>query len=81
MNALDGVAGGAYLTVDLKAATEAGAVVGGDESEVIPGVGGGVEDLVVAFDGGGGEGVGQGGGGGGGQGKGLLLLGELSMRR
>ena len=67
MDALDGVTGGAYLTVDLEAATEGGAIVGGYETEMIPGVGGGVEDFVVAFGvgGGGGEGVCKGGGGGG----------------
>ena len=66
MDALDGVTGGAYLAVDLEAATEGGAIVGGYETEMIPGIGWCVEDFVVAFGvGGGREGVWQGGGGGG----------------
>ena len=36
-----GVAGGAYLAVDLESATESRAVVGGEEAEVVPGIGGG----------------------------------------
>lgn len=65
VNPFDGMASGAYLAVDLESSTEGSAVIGGDESEVIPGVGGGVEDFVVAFGGGwveGGEGEGGGGG-------------------
>ena len=75
VDSFDGVAGRADLAVDLEAAAEGGAVVGGEEAEVGPGVGWGVEDVVVALGGGGGEE--EGGGGGGGQGEALVVFGEL----
>lgn len=46
MDAFDGVAGGAYLTVDLEAAAEGCAVVGGHEACVVPGEVEGVDDIV-----------------------------------
>jgi len=78
VDALDGVARRADLAVDLEAAAEGGAVVGGEEAKVIPGVGGGVEDFIIAFGGvgGGEEGEGRGGGGGGGEGDALVVFGE-----
>lgn len=49
VDAFDAVARGADLTVDLESAAEGGTVVGGEEAEVIPGVGCRVEDFVIAF--------------------------------
>jgi len=67
VDAFNGVTGGADLAVDLEAASEGAAVVGGHEAEVFPEVGGGVEDFIVAFCGvlGVEDGEGRGGGGGG----------------
>ena len=49
MDAFDAVTRRADLAVDLESATEGGAIVRGEEAQVIPGVGGGVEDFIVAF--------------------------------
>jgi hypothetical protein len=46
---LDGVACGTYLTVNLKSTTERRTVIGGNESEMIPAVGGGMKDFVVTL--------------------------------
>ena len=80
VDAVNAVAHGADLAVDLEAAAEGGAVVRGEESEVLPGVGGGVEGIVVAPGGGGGaeDGERRGGSRGGSQGEALVVLGELT---
>jgi len=81
VDAVDAVARGADLAVHLEAATEGGAVVGGEEAEVLPWVGGWVEGLIVAL----GrlvrseEGVRRSGGGGDGKGSALaVIFGELT---
>ena len=43
------MAGGANLAVDLESSAEGGTIVGRHETEMIPVVGGGVEDFVVTF--------------------------------
>ncbi len=81
VNTLDGMTGGADLTIDLEAATEGSAIVGGNKTEMFPGVGGGMENVVVAFCSGGGvvlkERQGGAGGGSGGEGDALVVVGEL----
>jgi len=80
VDAVDGVAGGTHLAVNLEAAAEGGAVVRGEEAEVLPGVGGRVEGLIIAFcrvfraE----EGERRGGGGGGDQGDACAVFGELT---
>lgn len=80
VNTLDGMTGRADLTIDLETTTESGAIVGGDEAEMFPGVGGGMENVVVAFcvarfvlK----ESQGGAGGGSGGEGDALVVVGEL----
>lgn len=46
MDAFDGVAGGAYLTVYLETTTEGCTVVGRHEAGVVPGEVEGVDDIV-----------------------------------
>jgi len=57
VDAFDGVAGGAHLAVDVEAAAEGCAVVGGHEAGVVPGEVEGVDDVIgeEGYGGGGGE--------------------------
>jgi hypothetical protein len=49
VDAFKGMAGGTNLTVYLETTTKGGTVIGREETQMCPWVGGGVKDIVVAF--------------------------------